>query len=233
MKMRTKLLTLAAVPASIMAIAAVPAQAQVAGVATANSTFALARAKALGPAFQQIETTYKSYVDQMQGKQREIQGLLAQLDKNGDKNVDQAEMDAATAAKNPALDQIETKEREMEGLRAPLIKAQMYVIDQLIAKYGQAQQTVVTAKKLNYILAPEAFVWAPPSVDVTPAITAELDKLVPTANTTPPANWNPTQQTAAVYQQVQQLLSAAAQQQAARAQQQQAAPAAGQQPTGR
>lgn len=232
MKTISKLLTLAAVPASIMAIAAVPAQAQVAGVATANSTFAIARTKALGPAFQQIETTYKSYVDQMRTKQQEIQGLLAQLDKNGDKNVDQAEMDAATAAKSPVLDQIEAKEREMDSLRAPLVKAQMYVIDQLVAKYGQAQQAVVTAKKLNYILAPDAFVWAPPSVDVTPAITAELDKLVPTASTTPPAGWNPTQQTASVYQQVQQLMAAAAQQQAARAQQQ-AAPAAGQQPTGR
>ena len=232
MTMRSKLLALAVVPASIMAIAAIPAQAQVAGVATANSTFAIARAKALGPAFQQVETTYKSYVDQMRTKQQEIQGLLAQLDKNGDKNVDQAEMDAATAAKSPVLAQIETKEREMDGLRAPLMKAQMYVIDQLVGKYAQAQQAVVTAKKLNYILAPDAFVWAPPAVDVTPAITAELDKLVPTAAATPPANWNPSQQTASVYQQVQQLMAAAAQQQAARTQQQQPAPAAGQ-PTGR
>lgn len=232
MKTRSKLLALAAVPVSVLVLAAAPAQAQVAGVATANPTFAIARAKALGPAFQQIETTYKSYVDQMQAKQREIQGLLGQLDKNGDKNVDQAEMDAATAAKNPALAQVEAKEREMEGLRAPLVKAQMYVIDQLVGKYGQAQQAVVTAKKLNYILAPDAFVWAPPATDVTPAITTELDKLVPTAATTPPANWNPSQQSAAVYQQVQQLLSAAAQQQAARAQQQPPAAAAGQ-PAGR
>lgn len=232
MKTRSKLLALAALPVSVLALAAVPAQAQVAGVATANPTFAIARAKALGPAFQQIETTYKSYVDQMQAKQREIQGLLGQLDKNGDKNVDQAEMDAATAAKNPALAQVEAKEREMEGLRAPLVKAQMYVIDQLVGKYAQAQQAVITAKKLNYILAPDAFVWAPPATDITPAITLELDKLVPTAATTPPANWNPTQQSAAVYQQVQQLLSAAAQQQAARAQQQPAAAAPGQ-PAGR
>tara|TARA_R110000782_G_scaffold78276_4_gene155092 strand:+ start:33907 stop:34599 length:693 start_codon:yes stop_codon:yes gene_type:complete len=230
MNMIFKAMMLASAPA--MALAVVPASAQVAGVATVNTTVAIARSKALMPAYKQIETTYASYITQMQTKRQEMNTLLAQLDKNGDKQVDQAEMDAAQASKNPVLTQVDAKEKEISTLQQPIIKAQVYVIDQIVDKYEAAQRAVVTAKKLNYILTPDAFAWAPPAIDVTDAITAELDKALPTANTTPPADWKPDQQTVSVYQQVQQLLSAAAQAQAARAQQ--AAPAAGgQQPTGR
>ncbi|MGD9812311.1 MAG: OmpH family outer membrane protein [Sphingobium sp.] len=217
---------------AMTALAAVPAQAQVAGVATANATVAIARAKALIPAYQQIETTYASYMTQIQGKRKEMNDLLAKLDTNGDKNVDQAEMDKAEAAKNPVLTQVEAKEKEIGNLQAPIVKAQIFVVSQIVDKYPAAQQAVVTAKKLNYILSPDAFAWAPPSIDVTEAITAELDKVLPTANTSPATDWKPDQQTFQVYQQVQQLLSQAAQVQAARAAQQQA-PAAGQQPAGR
>jgi len=228
--MTLNLKTMALATAAMSIFAAAPAAAQVGGVGTANSTVAIAQAKALVPAYQQIETTYKSYLDQIQTKRQEMQGLLAKLDKNGDKNVDQAEMDAAEAAKNPVLGQIEAKEKEISSLQTPIAKARMFVIDQLIDKYPAAQQAVVTSKKLNYILSPEAFVWAPPAIDVTPAITAELDKLVPTVNSTPAADWNPDQQTYSVYQQLQQLFAAAAQRAAA---QQQGAAAAGQQPAGR
>lgn len=225
MKTLTKF-ALVAVPALGMALAA-PANAQVAGVATANTVVAIAKAKALIPAYQQIETTYKSYLDQMQAKRKERNDLLAKLDKNGDKNVDQSEMDAAEAAKDPTLALVAGKDKELEALQEPLAKAQMYVIDQLIDKYPAAQQTVVTTKKINMILAPDAFVWAPPTVDVTSAIVAELDKLVPTAATTPPAGWAPDQQTFEVYQRVQQMLAAAMQAQAARAAQAPASAGAG------
>lgn len=229
MKIISKAMTLAT--ASTILFMAAPASAQVGGVATANSTVAIAQAKALAPAYQQIETTYKSYLDQIQTKRQEMQGMLAQLDKNGDKNVDQAEMDAAEAAKSPVLKQIEAKEKEIGNLQTPIAKAKMFVISQLIDKYGDAQQAVVTAKKLNYILAPDAFVWAPPAINVTPAITTELDKLLPTVNVTPAADWNPDRQTYEVYQQLQQLFSAAAAR--AAAEQQNGAAASGQQPVGR
>jgi len=226
----SKALAIASTSAVALAMTAAPAQAQVAGVASANSTLAIARAKALGAAFKQIGTQYTTYISQMGDKNKEIQGLLGQLDKNGDKQVDQAEMDAAEKAKSPVLTQIDQKQKEINQLQEPIVKAQVYVVEQIAKQYAPAQEAVAAAKKLNYILAPDAFLWAPESVDVTPAITAELDKRLPVANPVPPSDWQPTQQSFNVYQQVQKLISTAAQVQAARAAQQQSS---GQQPSGR
>jgi len=136
------------------------------------------------------------------------------------------------------LTQIDTKQKEINQLQDPIIKAQLYTVEQIALKYEAAQQAVITAKKINVILAPDAFVWAPDAVDVTSAITAELDKAIPVANTVPPADWRPSRQGAALYQQIQQLFDTAARVQAAQAaagqQQPAAAPAApAQQPDSR
>ena len=199
------------------AVIAVPASAQVAGIATADTAVAIARSKALGTAYQQIGTQYTAFAQQMQTKRTEINAINAQLDVNKDKNLDQAELDAAIKAKNPLLTQLDTKQKEINALQDPIIRAQLYAVEQIAMKYEPAQQTVITAKKISVILTPEAFVWAPDAVDVTTAITAELDKAVPSVGITPPADWRPSRQGAALYQSIQQLFNNAAQAQAAQA----------------
>ncbi len=199
-------------------ILAVPANAQVAGIATADTSVAIARTKALGQAYQQIGTQYAAAAQQMQAKRAEINSINMQLDTNKDKELTQAEVDAAIKAKNPLLTQIDTKQREIGQLQDPIVKAQVFVVESIALKYEAAQQAVINAKKINIILAPDAFVWAPDSVDVTTLITAELDKSTPTVGITPPANWRPSRQAAAVYQQIQQMFENAARAQAAQAQ---------------
>ena len=215
-----------AIVAALLSAAAIsaPANAQVSGIATADTSVAIARSKALGTAYQQIGTQYAAVAQQMQTKRQEINNLNAQLDTNKDKELTQAELDAAIKAKNPLLTQIDAKQKEMNTLQDPVILAQLYAVEQIALKYEAAQQAVITAKRINVILAPDAFVWAPESVDVTAAITAELDKSVPSVPITPPAGWRPSRQIGALYQQIQQLISAAQQQaQAAAAQQRPAA----------
>jgi len=213
-----KILKPVAVAALLSAAAiAMPASAQVAGIATADTSVAIARSKALGTAYQQIGTQYAAAAQQMQTKRTEINNLNAQLDTNKDKNLDQAEVDAAVKAKNPLLTQIDTKQKEINALQDPIIRAQLYSVEEIAKRYEAAQQAVITAKKINVILTPEAFVWAPDAVDVTTAITAELDKAVPSVGITPPADWRPSRQGAALYQSIQQLFNNAAQMQAAQA----------------
>lgn len=213
-----KIRKIAALAALLSAsVIAVPATAQVAGIATADTAVAIARSKALGTAYQQIGTQYASFAQQMQTKRTEINNLNAQLDTNKDKNLDQAEVDAAVKAKSPLLAQIDAKQKEINGLQDPIVRAQLFSVEQIALKYEAAQQAVITAKKINVILTPEAFVWAPDAVDVTAAITAELDKAVPSVPISPPADWRPSRQGAALYQAIQQLFNAAAQQQAAQA----------------
>ena len=203
-----------AILAALLSAAAVaaPASAQVSGIATSDTSVAIARSKALGTAYQQIGTQYAAVAQQMQAKRLEINNLNAQLDTNKDKELTQAELDVAIKAKSPVLTQIDAKQKEINTLQDPIILAQLYSVEQIALKYDAAQQAVITAKRINVILAPDAFVWAPESVDVTAAITAELDKAVPSVPITPPAGWRPSRQIGQLYQQIQQLINVAAQQ---------------------
>jgi Skp family chaperone for outer membrane proteins len=225
MKIRKNII--AATFLSAAAISA-PASAQVAGIATADTAVAITRSKALGTAYQQIGTLYASVAQQLQAKRAEINTLNAQLDINKDKELTQAEIDVAVKANSPLLKQIDTKQSEINTLQDPIVLAQLYAVEQIALKYDAAQQAVITAKKINVILTPDSFVWAPEAIDVTPAITAELDKAVPSVTITPPSGWRPSRQIGALYQQIQQLINAATQQAqaAAAAQARSATPAA-------
>ena len=223
MKIRKNILAAAFLSAAAISV---PASAQVAGIATADTAVAITRSKALGTAYQQIGTQYAAVAQQLQAKRVEINNLNAQLATNKDKALTQAELDVAIKAKNPLLTQLDAKQKEINTLQEPVFLAQLYAVEQIALKYDAAQQAVITAKKINVILAPDAFVWAPEAVDVTAAITAELDKVVPSVPITPPAGWRPSRQIGALYQQIQQLINAASQQaQAAAAQARPAAPA--------
>lgn len=214
MKIRNTAIVAALLSATAIAV---PATAQVSGIATAETSVAIARTKALGTAYQQIGTQYAAVVQQMQTKRQEINSINVQLDTNKDKELTQAELDAAIKAKNPLLTQLDAKQKEINTLQEPIILAQLYAVEQVAVKYEAAQQAVVAAKKISVILAPDAFVWAPEAVDVTSAITAELDKAIPAASITPPAGYRPSRQIGALYQQIQQLFNNAAQMQAAQA----------------
>ena len=214
MKIRNTAIVAALLSATAIAV---PATAQVAGIATAETSVAIARSKALGTAYQQIGAQYAAVVQQMQTKRQEINNINVQLDTNKDKELTQAELDAAVKAKNPLLTQLDAKQQEINTLQEPIILAQLYAVEQVALKYDAAQQAVVTAKKISVILTPDAFVWAPEAVDVTPAITAELDKAIPAASITPPAGYRPSRPVGALYQQIQQLFNNAAQMQAAQA----------------
>jgi Skp family chaperone for outer membrane proteins len=201
---------------SAAAIAA-PATAQVAGIATADTAVAIARSKALGLAYQQVGSTFQSNAQMIQTKRKEVNDINAQLDTNKDKELSQAEVDAAVKANNPLLKQIDAKQQEINQLQEPIIKAQLFAVESIAVKYEAAQQAVITAKKISMILAPDAFVWAPDAVDVTTAITAELDKAVPSVGIMAPADWRPSRQGAALYQTIQQMFENAARAQAAQA----------------
>jgi hypothetical protein len=96
------------------------------------------------------------------------------------------------------------------------VTAQAFALENIAAKYGEAQQRVITAKKINIVLSPDVIIWAPDAVDITTAIIAELDKIIPTAPTQVPADWRPQSSTEPLYQQVQQRLLQAARIQAIR-----------------
>lgn len=210
-----KMTSLSIAALAIGLVAAAPASAQVAGIASADPTAVIGQAKAFAAAWDQITTTYKSQIDQINARQTalnaQLKPLIPAIDSNKDGRVTQDEFDAAVAAKLPAATTWTTAQqaadRDMQALSAPIERARAYAIEMIIGAYPAALNKVVADKKISVILNPDSFVYAPDAADVTAAIAAEIDKTTPTVSIAAPATWQPQQQTLQVQQTLERIIS--------------------------
>lgn len=224
MMTKTKLLTAVALAGATLV--AVPASAQVAGIATSSPEAVIVRSQARITAYQQIETQYAAAITQARTLRQEIGTLQQQLDTNKDGQLSQAEVQA----KQPVVTQIQQKEQAIQTAMQPVVLAQTYAIEQLINDYQNVQQQVISQKKIQIMLAPDAIQWAPDAVNVTEDLVKAINTRLPSVQITPPAGWRPRQESLQAQQTVGQVLMQVAQQQAA---QQAAQQPAQQQPAGR
>jgi len=191
-----KTLLLAAALVAPAAMTATAADAQVSGIAVADAQGAIANSKAWNAARAQIETTYKAQLDQAETRRqavaRELQPLVTAF------QTAQRAPGATDASLRPQAQAIQTREtaanQELARLTQPAQRAQQYAIEQIQAKLSDAVTAAVRAKNVSLLLRPEAVLFAQPTADITPAITTELDRLVPSVSTAVPANWQPNQQ---------------------------------------
>ena len=226
--MYTKINLAAGVALAAAAVAATPASAQVAGIATSSPEAVIVRSQARINAYQQIEQQYAAQIQQVRTLRQEMATLQQSLDTNNDGQLSQQELQA-----NPSVvTQIQQKEQAVNQATQPIVLAQTYAIEQLINDYQNVQQQVINQKKIQILLTPDAIQWAPESVNVTNDLVTVLNQRMPSVQITPPAGWRPRQESLATQQTVGQILLGVAQQQAA-AQAQQQAQQQTQQPTGR
>jgi len=190
-----KTILLAAALATPGVIVAGTASAQVNGVAVADPEAAIANSRAFTTAVTQIQATYKTQLDQATARRNAIQTELQPL-------VTAAQTaarapGATEASLRPQLSAIQAKEQagnaELQRLTAPAQRARAYAAEQVQRQLATAVQNVVRAKNVSLLVSPQATLFTQPAADITPAITAELDRLVPSVTTTPPANWQPGQ----------------------------------------
>ncbi|QNE31217.1 OmpH family outer membrane protein [Sphingomonas sp. NBWT7] len=193
---KIKTMLLAAALVAPAAIAAGSASAQVSGIAVANPEQAVANSRAWTAARGQIQTQYKTQIDQATARRTAIENELRPL-VTAYQTAARAP-GASEASLRPQAQAIQTKQQaaqqELGRLTQPAQRAEAYAIEQISAKLNDAVQAAVRARNVTLLLRPEAALFAQPAADVTPAITAELDKLVPSVGITPPANWQPGQQ---------------------------------------
>ena len=197
--MTIKTLLLAAALATPGLVVASQANAQVNGVGVADFQAAVANTKAWAAARTQIETTYKAQIDQSNARraalQAELQPMVTKF------QAAQAAPGATQASLQPQYQAIQAREasaqQELNRITAPVQRAQAYAIEQISGHMNEAVQAAVRAKNVSLLLRPEAASFAQPAADVTPAITAELDRVVPSVGITPPAGWQPGQNGAA------------------------------------
>lgn len=215
--MNTSTKTLLGLAVSAAAMIAAPAAAQVSGIATSSPEAVIVRSAARVAAYNTIEQTYATQIQQIRTLRQEMNTLQQSLDANKDGQLTEQEVQA-----NPSVvTQIQQKDEQASQLTAPIALAQYYAIEQIINDYPNAQNQVLQQKKIQVLVAPDAIQFAPETFNVTNDILKVLDTRLPTVSTTPPAGWQPRRETVATHQTVQQVLVAAAQQQAAAAQQQQ------------
>ncbi|MBL9069003.1 MAG: OmpH family outer membrane protein [Sphingopyxis sp.] len=193
---------------SVSPMVAVPAAAQAKSVALADVRAAAAKSNAFTVATQQIETTYKAQIDQQntrgQTLQAEMNVLIAKYNEESKKTPqNQAALQAAAKA---VQDKRQAANAEIAQIGAPVELAIAYVEDQISVRMNEAIKAAMTAKKVDLLLNPDAILAREPSVDITDAVVAELNRILPNVSIAVPAGYQPGQ---LVQQRNQQLMDAA------------------------
>lgn len=175
-------------------LAAAPAMAQ--AVAVVDPQGAVVNTKAFQAATTQIRTQYKAQIDQASTRSQAIQAELQPMITSF--NTARSQPNANQATLQTQAQAIQAKEQagqqEIDTITLPAKRAQAYAAEQVQAKLGDAVQNVMRARNVSLIVSPQAVLTAQPAADLTPAITTELDRLVPSVSTAVPANWQPGQQ---------------------------------------
>ena len=195
--MMKTILKAAALPAMAAALAVSPAYAQSKlGVGVADMQRAVNESSAATTARTQMQTTYKATIDSLNARRTALETELKQ--KN---DALQTALRAAGGKPTPALqtqyDALQKRgqeaQAELQRIGQPLALANAYVEQQIGAKLSDALKSAMTKRNVDLVLQPEATVSYQPTVDITSAVTAELNTLVPTVGIVPPAGWNPQQ----------------------------------------
>jgi len=203
---------LGAASLALSAFVAVPAAAQVNGVAVADPAIAVAGSQALQAAYTQIGTTFQAQRTQLEQLQQQRAGLYRQFDTNNDGQLSQEEQTAAQA-NTSVVEQINGIDQQINTVQQPITLARVYVVEQLAQQLGAAVQAVVQANNIQLIVNPSASLWNAEQVDVTDELIAQLNQTVPTVSASAPQGWQPQQQSVNLFQQVQEILIAVSAQQ--------------------
>lgn len=193
---------------SVSPMVAAPAAAQAKSVALADVRAAAAKSNAFTVATQQIETTYKAQIDQQntrgQTLQAEMNVLIAKYNEESKKTPQN--QTALQAAAKAVQDKRQAANAEIAQIGAPVELAIAYVEDQISVRMNEAIKAAMTAKRVDLLLNPDAILAREPSVDITDAVVAELNRILPNVSIAVPAGYQPGQ---LVQQRNQQLMDAA------------------------
>lgn len=197
MKMIFKAAALALAPVAGIAMMATPAAAQSKlGIGVADLEGAVAKSAAFTNAMTAMQTTYKSQIDAFNARKTTLESELQT--KATELQTLQKAPGATPASLQPKIEAFQKRrddiQRELSTLGRPIGLAQAYVEEQVTAKLNDALKSAMVKRKVDLVLVPGATVSYQPTVDITDAVVAELNALVPSAQIVPPAGWQPGQQ---------------------------------------
>lgn len=195
MKTLLKAIALSSVAVAASSVA-VPAAAQSKlGIGVASLDVAVARTNAFTNGMKSIETTYKAQIDKRNQRGTVLQDEVQALESTA--RAEEARTPRNAAAYQAAVTAYQNKARaaqqEIDQLNAPIQLAAAYVEEQINLKMDAAVKAAMAKRKVDLVLSPEAVVSRANGVDITDAIIAELNTMVPSVSVTPPANYRPGQ----------------------------------------
>lgn len=186
----------------------------VAGIGVANLNAAVAGSNAFQVAGQQRQTTYKATYDAAQARATQIEAELKGLVEKFNADKAAKKPDAVLQQSYIAVQQRQERgKEEVRQILLPVMLSEAYVEEQITDKLDQAVQSAMTKRGVSILLQPETVIARANGYEMTPAIIAELNALIPTANIVPPQGWVPRQmreQQAAQQQQAQPAAAAPA-----------------------
>ena len=204
----TKTFTRAALAASVAAAAmlAAPASAQrnrdaappapaAPIVVVADTDGAIQASNAYQVAMQQMQATYAPQLQQLQARraalQTELQTLYTAVET--EQNRTPQNRTALEAAARAFQQRQQSAEAEIQQIGAPLDLARSYIIEQITLQMSTAVNTARTARGANMVVRRDAVIFANEAANITPAIVAELNRLVPNVQIVPPQGYEPGQ----------------------------------------
>lgn len=181
------------------------------GLGVANLEAAVVNTKAYKAAAQQRQTYYKAQYDAAQAKANQVDAQLkVAVDKfNADKAAKKP--DAILQQDYAAIQEIQERgKEEIRQILMPVILSEAYVNEQIGERLDQAVQSAMAKRGVTMLLGPDTVIARANAYELTPAIIAELDLLLPTVNFVPPQGWLPRSVREQQAQQAQQARPAAA-----------------------
>lgn len=168
-------------------------------VVVADTDGAIQASNAYQVAMQQMQATYAPQLADLQTRrtalQAELQTLYTAVETEQNRTP-QNRTALETAARNFQARQA-SAEQEIQRIGAPLELARQYVIEQITLQMSPAVTTARTARGANLVLRRESVIYAGEVANITPAIVAELNRLVPNVQIVPPQGYEPGQLIAA------------------------------------
>lgn len=191
---RKALLTALAVSAPAMIATQAHAQARAIGVVDQEK--ALADSNAYKTAMTQMQTTYKTQIDQINARRTALQGELQPL-VTAYETAAKAP-NATDASVRPSAEALQKKnqaaEQELQRLSQPVALSRAYVLEQIAPRIDDAVRSAMKTRSIDLVVLPGATVAYQPTADITAAVTTELNRLVPSVQIVPPQGWRPGQQ---------------------------------------
>lgn len=162
-------------------------------VATVDVDGAVQSSAAFTTAVTQIQTTYAAQIQNRQVRaqvlQQELQALAATA------QAEQARTPQNPTALQAAITAYRTRqqaaEQELQTLSQPIDLAVTYVREQITLQLSAAVRTASTARGISLLVNNESVVWRSEAADLTPAVIAELNRLVPNVQIVPPEGYQP------------------------------------------